>query len=197
MHIFDLETADDQDLVIAFVRSNDRDALEVLLRRHEAKIYGLAYRITNSRSDALDVTQEVLLTVFRKVGDFKGQSAFSTWLYRLTTNACHDLGRKKARTPVPTESIEPRIHSDDPIRAATDQMVIEDALQRLIDDQRYAIVMRDILGLSYKEIAEVADVPVGTVKSRIARGRSALAQLLGSGDEELNIDTGRLRDEDQ
>lgn len=196
MRIPDLESASDKALVEAFVRSNDRDALEVLLRRHESKVYGLAYRITSNHADALDVTQEVLLTVFRKVGKFKGHSAFSTWLYRLTTNACHDLGRKKSRTPIPTEHLEPKDAHIDAVASATEQIVIEQALHRLIDDQRYAIVMRDILGLSYNQIAEVTDVPVGTVKSRIARGRGALARLLSMPGEELPLDAGRLSDKD-
>jgi RNA polymerase sigma-70 factor (ECF subfamily) len=175
MRIQELDSASDEYLVACFVRSGEQDALEVLLRRHESSVFGLAYRMLGNRADALDATQDVFLRVFRKARSFKQQSAFKTWLYRLTVNACHDLGRKRARTPSPTA--DPPERSDSPMDLET-RVSIEAALQDLIADQRAAVVMRDLYGLSYAEIAASTGVPVGTVKSRIARARLRLAELL-------------------
>lgn len=180
MRIQDLDSASDEDLVAGFVRSGDMDALEVLLRRHESSVFGLAYRMLGSRADALDATQEVFVTVFRKASSFHHQSAFKTWLYRLTVNTCHDLGRKRVRTPSPMAD-RPE-GSERPSDVET-RLSVEAALQQLMTDQRAVVVMRDLYGMSYGEIAACTGVPVGTVKSRIARARLRLAELLAVPDE--------------
>ena len=190
MHIPDLEESSDEDLARAFTAQGDRDALEVLLRRHEKRVYGLAYRMLGNRADALEVTQEVLLNVFRKLSSFKHQSAFTTWLYRLTMNACNDLGRKRARTPVPVEVLEK--DQPDSLAHSDDRLAVQRALSTLIPDQRAAVVMRDLYGLSYEEIAAATRVPLGTVKSRIARARAALAEVL----KEPPSGEGRLSGQD-
>jgi RNA polymerase sigma-70 factor (ECF subfamily) len=181
--------ASDEDLLRAFLATADQDAITELLRRHESRVYGLAYRLLGNRPDALDATQEVFITVFRKARSFRFRSAFSTWLYRLTINATHDLRRKAARTPIPTEDLAPEI--SDPIEMSTERMAVSDGLRQLPTDQREAVVMRDLIGASYEEIAEATGVPVGTVKSRIARGRLHLASLLG----EPTADRTRLTSE--
>ncbi len=177
MRIQDLDSASDEHLVASFVRSKDQDALEVLLRRHESSVFGLAYRMLGSRADALDATQEVFLTVFRKAGSFHHQSAFKTWLFRLTVNTCHDLARKRARTPSPMAD-RPE-GSERPSDVET-RLSVEEALRQLTGDQRAVVVMRDMYGMSYGEIAACTGVPVGTVKSRIARARLRLAELLAA-----------------
>ncbi|MGH9197441.1 MAG: RNA polymerase sigma factor, partial [Acidimicrobiia bacterium] len=174
MRVSALEDSSDEDLLGAFVDSGDRDALQVLIRRHENRVYGLAFRILGDPNDALDATQDVFILTFRKAKTFRREAAFTTWLYRLTTNACRDLGRKKARTPVPVEEVQ--AESVDRADSAEDRIVVEQALRRLPADQREAIVLREIGGLSYEQIGETLKVPVGTVKSRIARGRLALGQ---------------------
>ena len=176
MRIPDLEQGSDEELVAGYVKHGDRDALEVLLRRHESRVYGLAVRVLGNRDDARDVAQEVFVTLFRKAGSFKGTSAFTTWLYRLTMNACYDQGRRKARAPTPVEESEQ--HRDDRVSSVDDRMMVEVALSSLVAEQRVVVVMRDMYQMSYEEIAEATDVPVGTVKSRIARGRLALAGAL-------------------
>jgi RNA polymerase sigma-70 factor (ECF subfamily) len=172
----DLEAQTDELLVAAFVESKDQRALEVLLARHESRVFGIAYRILGNRADALDATQDVFLTVFRKAGSFRGQAAFTTWLYRLTTNACHDIGRRKARAPLPMETLP------NPPGAGSGEMDtrlgVEQALRALPQDQRVAIVMRDLYDLDYEQIAAATGVPLGTVKSRIARARRALAGIM-------------------
>ncbi|HVE75870.1 MAG TPA: sigma-70 family RNA polymerase sigma factor [Actinomycetota bacterium] len=179
MRIPDLEASTDEELVRGFVEHKDRDALEVLLKRHESRVYGLAYRILGNRNDALEATQETFLSVFRNIRKFRHQSAFATWLYRLTSNACYDIGRKLQRTPVPAEEVE-TTSSDRPdrVESAAGKIDIQRALGGLLLEQRTAMIMRDVYGLSYQEIAEATDAPLGTVKSRIARGREAMAHLL-------------------
>ncbi|MEX2588393.1 MAG: sigma-70 family RNA polymerase sigma factor [Actinomycetota bacterium] len=183
----------DEELVSAFVDSGDQRALEALLARHEAFVFGLAYRILGNRADALDAAQDVFLTVFRRAHSFGHRSAFKTWLYRLTTNACYDLGRRRSRAPVPTETMARRpAHDQDP----DTRMDIEQALLKLPTDQRAVVVLRDLYGLSYQEIAKVSGARAGTVKSRIARGRSALALLLEPADRaEPDRNSRRLRGE--
>lgn len=192
-----LEESSDEELLTAFVGSGDRDALEVLLRRHEARVYGLAYRMLGDRNDALDATQEVFILTFRKAKSFRKEAAFTTWLYRLTVNACRDLGRKKARAPVPVDEV----HSDSPnggdrTQSVQDRLDVEAALRNIPEDQREALVLREIGGLSYEEIASSLGVPMGTVKSRIARGRLALADALAEKQPEQEAPPRRLTDED-
>lgn len=160
----------------AFTNDGDHDALAVLLRRHETRVYGLAYRLLGNRADALDASQEVFITLFRKARSFRAEAAFTTWLHRLTVNACHDLGRKRARMPEVVEELE--AVSPDQIQRSDERLAIESALAALPEDQRTAATLRDLIGLSYHEIAETTGVPVGTVKSRIARARVALARML-------------------
>lgn len=192
MRIPDLEAASDEDLVRAFTLRRDQTALDVLLRRHESRVFGLAYRLLGNRADAADATQEVFLTVFRKANLFRHHSAFTTWLHRLTVNACHDLGRKRARTPPPVEGEPERKPgaAPDAFGQVEDRLLLEAVLAVLPEEQRVAIVLRDVRGLSYQEIAEVTGAPIGTVKSRIARGRMDLAGRLG----EPAPGTQRLRD---
>jgi RNA polymerase sigma-70 factor (ECF subfamily) len=167
----------DDDLVRRFVSDGLSDAVDVLLRRHQDHVFGLAYRILGNRADALDAAQEVFVGVFRKAASFRHQAAFTTWLYRLTVNACNDHARRRSRLPQPSEAVD--APSADDIGRADDRLAIAGAMRRLPLEQRTAVIMRDLLGLSYEEIAEATDTAVGTVKSRISRGRAALAGGLG------------------
>lgn len=194
MRIPDLQANSDEELVRAFVTEDDRDALEVLLRRHETRVYGLAFRLLGNRADALDATQDAFLNLFRKAHSFKGEAAFATWLHRLAINACRDLGRKRSRAPEPVQQVEAAVA--DALGRADDRMLVESALARLPEEQRTVTILRDLQGHSYQEISEITGVPVGTVKSRIARARMALAGLLPpqlSGGEPAS-ETTRLTD---
>jgi RNA polymerase sigma-70 factor (ECF subfamily) len=175
--IADLEALSDEDLVRRFVSEGLSDAVDVLLRRHQDRVLGLAYRILGNRADALDASQEVFVAVFRKAGSFRHKSAFTTWLYRLTVNACNDHARRRSRLPQAAEAVD--VASPDAIGRADDRIAIAGALVRLPLEQRTAVVMRDLLGLSYEDIAEATGAAVGTVKSRISRARGALAGGLG------------------
>ena len=177
MWIADLEALGDEELVRRFVSDGSSDAVDVLLRRHQDRVLGLAYRILGNRADALDASQEVFVAVFRKAASFRHQSAFTTWLYRLTVNACNDHARRRSRLPQPAEAVD--VASPDAVGRADDRLVIVGAMRKLPLEQRTAVIMRDLLGLSYDEIAQATDTAVGTVKSRISRGRAALAGGLG------------------
>ncbi len=140
-------------------------------------------RITGSSSDADDATQEALIKIVRNLPRFDGRSAFTTWAFRIATNAALDELRKRSRRPsISPVSDAARDPADD--RAGRrndrveDRLALDAALGELSDDFRAAVVLRDVVDLDYREIAEILDIPVGTVKSRIARGRSQLAATL-------------------
>ncbi len=173
----DLRDRSDPELVASFL-DGDVAAFTALTRRHEDKIFAIAWRITGDRSDALDATQDALITVYRKVGSWRGESAFSTWLYRIVVNATRDVMRKKGRAPVPEEEVIPRASSDDVEGEVSTRLDVRRALLELPEDYREAVVMHDIGGIPYEEIAEATGVALGTVKSRISRGRKKLARSL-------------------
>jgi RNA polymerase sigma-70 factor, ECF subfamily len=181
---------DDRTLIDA-AQAGDRRALDALLRRHQERVYGVCRRLAGNDADALDATQEALIAVVRGLPRFDHRSAFSTWVYRVATNACLDELRRRGRRPI--TGLDPdlaeatgRISSDAPPLddALADRLDIDAALEQLPLEFRAAVVLRDQLGLDYAEIAEVLGIPPGTVRSRIARGRSHLArQLKGSGNQ--------------
>jgi RNA polymerase sigma-70 factor (ECF subfamily) len=168
----------DEDLLGLFLKGNE-GAFAELMRRHEDRIFGLACRIVGDRADALDATQETFVSAFRQASSFRGQAAFSTWLYRIGINACRDLLRKKKRLPEPQEEIllpQTGVSSDaDTVSLRVD---LARALASLPEDYREAVLLHDVGGVPYEEIALLTSVAIGTVKSRISRGRRKLASLL-------------------
>jgi len=176
---------DDEQRLVAAARDGDRLAIDRLLRFHQPQVYAVCRRITGNDADALDATQEALIAVVRGLGRFDGRAKFSTWCYRIATNACLDELRRRKRRPVvglPEHDgvvIDPIDHrSSDSIEALGDRETLDAALAALAPEFRIAVVLRDLCQLSYAEIAEVLDIPAGTVRSRIARGRFHLADLL-------------------
>jgi RNA polymerase sigma-70 factor (ECF subfamily) len=185
--------ASDEELVAAAQRG-DRSALDALLRRHYDRIHGVCRRIAGSTRDADDAAQEAMIRIVRALDRFDGRSAFGTWAYRIATNAALDELRKRSRRP------QLQIVDDDDqgarrggreqtdelaqrnVEAIADRMSIEAALRDLPDHFRAPVVMRDVGDLDYAEIAEALGVPIGTVKSRIARGRRMLVEQLGNRD---------------
>lgn len=170
------------DVLASAAAGGDRGALERLLDRHADRIHALCRRVLGPTEDALDATQEAMIAVARGIGRFDGRSAFTTWLYRVATNAALDEGRRRSRRPRPVETLpEPSTPAGPALDAQVDARVdIDDALARLPEEFRVAVVLRDLCDLDYAEIAQVLDVPPGTVRSRISRGRAALADLLGN-----------------
>jgi RNA polymerase sigma-70 factor, ECF subfamily len=176
---------DDSELVAAAV-DGDRGALDLLLRRHADRLHAVCRRITGNDADAVDALQEALLAIVRGLPRFDRRSAFSTWAYRVATNACLDELRRRRRRPEPVadEDLDgasgslPGAGSSLSLDAVGDRVDIDAALGTLAPEFRAAVVLRDLVGLDYAEIAEVLGVAAGTVKSRIARGRAALADVL-------------------
>jgi RNA polymerase sigma-70 factor (ECF subfamily) len=139
-------------------------------------------RIVLDPEDALDATQEAMIAVARGVARFDGRSAFSTWMYRVATNAALDELRRQRRRPVPTDDEatprrDPTLAVDEAVSTRLD---VDSALATLPDEFRVAVVLRDLCDLDYAEIADALDVPAGTVRSRIARGRALLRDQLGN-----------------
>jgi RNA polymerase sigma-70 factor, ECF subfamily len=172
--------ADDSTLALA-AAAGDRRALETLLDRHADLVHAVCRRVVGNPEDALDATQEALIAVARGITRFDGRSRFTTWLYRIATNAAIDELRRRQRRPVPRDALpEPATASPDPAHAVDARLTVDAALASVPEEFRVAVVLRDLCDLDYAEIAQVLDVPPGTVRSRIARGRAALHAALGN-----------------
>ncbi len=176
-------------------RAGDRDALDRLLRQHYDRVHAVCRRIAGTTRDADDAAQEAMIRIVRGLPNFDGRSAFSTWAYRIATNTALDELRRRGRRPQLHHAHpggEPSVEHDhvDPlaqrrVEGVVDAIAIDEALAELAEDHRVAVVLRDVADLDYDEIAEVLGVPIGTVKSRIARGRGRLAdRLSGAGNQQ-------------
>ena len=177
---------DEHELIIKAGRG-DAYAFEQLMSAHESKMYAVALRMCGNREDAQDCLQEAMIRVYRAISGFKGQSSFSTWVYRITMNSCLDeLRRRKNRTATSLDAMlengfAPSDDGDTPEQSSLrseQRRVLERAIADLPDDMKAAIVLRDIQGCSYDEIAQALNANVGTIKSRISRGREKLRSML-------------------
>lgn len=167
---------------MAAARAGDRQALGHLLEAHYDRVYALCRRMTGNEADALDAAQDAMLAAVRSLGRFDGRSTFATWLYRVATNACLDELRRRRRRPWLARADDPQPDPPvaDPAGSVADRVDLDRALAAVPPAFRAAVVLRDVCDLSYEEVAAVLDVPVGTVRSRLARGRGALADALGA-----------------
>ncbi len=176
---------DDRPLV-ELARLGDRGALESLLRAHYDRVYAVCRRLTGNDADAADAAQDALIAIVRGLDRFDGRSRFATWVYRVAVNSSIDELRRRSRRPsAGLEEVQDAhltrafaARSPDPESAAA-RADIDRALLRLPVEFRAPVVLRDMCGLDYAEIAEVLQIPPGTVRSRIARGRAALVGFLG------------------
>jgi RNA polymerase sigma-70 factor, ECF subfamily len=179
----------EQSLVSRCLRS-DEAAWEELVRQHTRRVYALCYRFTNSGQEAQDLTQEVFLRVFRTLRTFhSSEGSFGTWLARVTRNLLIDHYRRTRQERV-TDSIEEQLpmleqegagavaRPDHQLEGREASEILQATLQKLSPDLREAVILRDLQEMEYREIAEVLEIPEGTVKSRINRGRAELARLL-------------------
>lgn len=182
----DVQNTDEQRLIHQAARG-EAAAFEQLMRQHEGRMYAVALRMCGNREDAQDCLQEAMLRVYRAIGGFKGQSSFATWVYRVTMNTCLDeLRRRKVRTASSLDQLldagwAPTDEEDTPERhsiASEQRRMLEKAIAGLPEDMRAAIVLRDVQGFSYDEIAKMLEANVGTIKSRISRGREKLRDVL-------------------
>ncbi len=173
----------DEDVVRRVV-DGDTAAFGVLVERHERRVYNLALRMTGREEDARDATQDAFLTALRKLSSFRGEAAFTTWMHRVTVNACYDLLRKRSRAPLldRTEEHEPEPPPAPDHADASDLSIdVQRALLEVPEDYRAVMILHDVQDLPYEEVAEIVGIPVGTVKSRLHRGRIALARALEGG----------------
>ena len=188
-----MATVSDETLV-QWAQNGDQRALCELIGRYERKTYNLAYRVMGNHADASDAAQEALVRVYTRLHNFRGDSAFSTWLFRVVTNTCLDELRRRGRlrhtsldTPLPTDEGEvprqPVTEGDSPIERAEvreRQDAVRRAISRLPEDYRIVVVMRDLQDYSYHEIAAILGTSLGTVKSRLHRARQALRVIIRS-----------------
>lgn len=181
---------DDDLALVQAARTGDRVAMERLLQNHHDRIFAVCRRITGNDADAADASQDAMIAIVRHLDKFDGRSAFGTWAYRIATNASLDELRRRSRRPTVLNddlgSSDRHLSVVDPtagarIDAVADRELIDAALAQVPDDFRLPLVLRDVADLDYAEIAAALQIPVGTVKSRIARGRAAMAQAVRTG----------------
>lgn len=176
-------------------KSGDRTAFDELISAHQDRVLNTSFRLMGNYEEALDLTQEVFLNCFRKIASFKGDSALSTWLYRITVNTAKNRWKyQQSRGLHRTTSLDAPMDADDeervkqfpdaqptPRKVATDREAmgfLEEHLQRLGEEHREVLVLRYIEELSYEEIAEILKLSLGTVKSRIHRARAELKEIM-------------------
>lgn len=174
-------------LLVERVQRGDKDAFDILVRKYQNKVVSLIGRYIHDHAETLDVAQEAFIKAYRAIGKFRGDSAFYTWLYRIAINTAKNHLVAQSRRP-PASDIDPQDaeqfegfnrlkHSDTPERELVRTEIqhrISATIQALPDELRTAITLREIEGLSYEEIAEAMDCPIGTVRSRIFRAREAI-----------------------
>ncbi|MET7286761.1 RNA polymerase sigma factor SigM [Streptomyces sp. NPDC005573] len=197
--------ASDQDLLTRHVQG-DPDAFGEIVRRHRDRLWAVALRTLGDREEAADAVQDALVSAYRAAHTFRGQSAVTTWLHRITVNACLDRARKAAsRKTAPVDDterleqlLEPHESASAPAERNDVHRQLLDALRTLPAEQRAALVLVDMQGYPVAEAARILEVPTGTVKSRCARGRARLLPLLthlrpGGTDDEKQAEPGRNR----
>jgi RNA polymerase sigma-70 factor, ECF subfamily len=181
--------------LISSLQAGDEIAYEQLIDRFQSPVYNLAYRLLNDQADASDVAQEVFLKIFRNVGSFRGDSSLRTWVYRIAVNESHNRRRwlfrhRRGETGI-EDNFEDSESREKPLMDSGEtpfdftvnreaQVLLEEALAAINPVFRAAMVLREIEDMSYEEIADILQVSIGTVKSRIVRGREALRRNLAS-----------------
>lgn len=182
----------DEKILIGRVLEGDHEAFAELVKRHETQVYNLCLRMSGNSEDARDLSQEAFLKAWRGLRFYQFESAFSTWLYRLTSNVCIDFLRSRKRRPSVSltvdeeETVEMEVEDSSPtpeeqVLHREQQYAVAKAMEQLEDEFRQVLTLRVIHDLPYEEIAEIMDMKVGTVKSRLARARMKLKKLLEDG----------------
>ena len=179
------ESISDADCVRRIIQRGETDAFEILVRRHEKTIFNLVYRMLGDYDDAAEVSQEVFLSAYRAIGQFRGDANFSTWLYRIALN--HATTRRRSMSSrqqktVPIDDMEPlsdpELGPAETLERKEIRERVQLALNKLEPDDATMILLRDLQDISYDEVARVLEIPVGTVKSRLHRARQALKTQL-------------------
>ncbi len=183
---------DDDRRLIADCLAGRRDAFGELVSRHQARLYNAVIRLVDSPEDAADVVQEAFLNAYQSLRSFKGDSEFYTWLYRIAFNSAISQKRKKrVAVSLDVVGVDGVIDPDDPsdyvkpgaaLQRSEDERILQNALNRLSHEHREVLILKEIEGLRYEEIAEVLGVPIGTIRSRLHRARLELRDLLQGND---------------
>ena len=187
-------TRSEEQQIISAVLSGDRNAYEELVTANQKNVYNLALNLTQNKHDAMDISQDAFVKAYTNLRDFRGDSSFSVWLYKLTYNICIDFLRKKQRRPSSSLFYENEYGDLNEIEIADMRHLPEDELElkelreaasKAIDllshEQRQILIMREYTGMSYRSIADTLYINEGTVKSRISRARKNLARILVAG----------------
>ncbi len=179
----------DEEVVVARAREGDRTAFAQLTEHYQSACYGLAWRLLGDPEQAADATQDAFVKAYDAIGRFRG-GIFRSWLLRITANASYDILRRAQRrptTPLPDadegQAELPDANAPDPVTEASRSelyRLLDVALRQLPDDQRTAVVLCDVYGMDYNEVADATESALGTVKSRIHRGRVRLRELMAS-----------------
>lgn len=194
----------DLDLIESF-KNGCGASFEELVARYSEKAFNLAYRFTRNQEDAEEVLQDVFVTVFKKIDGFEGKSSFSSWLYRVTVNAgLMKIRKRKQDKSILMEDILPQIENSSAIKIAEKQRadvytyrkevskVIDEAIQKLPEDYRPVFILRDIDGLTCKEVSKILNLSIPAVKSRLHRSRLMLRKKLGGVYSEYISDDKKL-----
>lgn len=182
----------EEKILVKKAQKDDMQAFEQLVDNYRNKVFNIAYRIIGNYEDASELAQEVFIRIYKALKKFKGRSSFSTWVYSITKNVCYDEIRKRKNKKIvyldnDIELEESKIkrqlkdegpQPDEIIEKSEIGEIIQEAIQKLSFEHRIVIVLRDIQGYSYDEIAEIVNCPAGTVKSRISRARKSLKRIL-------------------
>ena len=184
-------TREEERAVILQVQQGDANAFEALVTAYQKQVYSLALRTVGNPEDAADLSQEAFLRAYRSIGSFRGDSKFSVWLYRLTTNICIDFLRSKGRKPTVSLTMEnddeevqeldvadDRFDPEENFQRAELQRAVQRGLNTLPEEFRTILILRELEGMSYAEIGEILHLEEGTVKSRLFRARSRLCDFL-------------------
>jgi len=191
---------DNERLLLKRAKKGDVDAFEQLIEKYQKKVYNIALKMLGNKEDAYDMSHEVFIRVYRSIDKFKEQASLSTWIYKITTNVCLDeIRRRKNRFTVSIDDdmelndskVKRQIEYDGPspeiiVEENELREIINKSIQQLPEQYRVVTILRDIQGFSYEEIANILDVPQGTVKSRINRARAMLRDILYEKKELLN-----------
>lgn len=183
-----LSLDDDFSLIKRFI-DGDESVFSLIIRRHKEKVRNIIYLTLNSNNDVDDIAQEVFITVYKNLNQFKFQAQFTTWLYRITINKCKDHIRKMRIRKVfsPIKDVDKEAGYNVPVEESNTAELVQQAIKKLPDKLRVPLLLKDIEGFSYQEIAETVQCEIGTVKSRIFRAREGLKNLLKPYEQELML----------
>jgi RNA polymerase sigma-70 factor (ECF subfamily) len=186
--------ADEEQRLISAAQRGDVESFNALVRMYEGRVYNLGFRMLGDADSAADASQEAFLSAFRNLRSFRGGS-FRSWLLRIATNVCYDVLRAKKRRPAvsldasdpeaddsPLQIADPHESPDDLALRRELAIAIQAGLAHLPEDQRLVVVLSDVQGLAYEEIAQITNTNLGTVKSRLSRGRARMREILRAGE---------------